>query len=254
MAKAYVSGSVVGNRANALSVSHPADQTTLISTPQEVSKVSALLRHSLLAMVVILTTGALAPACPAPAGTDPAAFISNLGKRLQAVSSYTSLEQKLAKIHELFRENFDVAGLGRFVVGRFWRIFTPTEQQEFLRLFENFVVLTYSKRLLEYAEGGGGPRVTGSRPDLDGAIVFSEITNGSGPWVGHGPPTVQPIKVDWRLSARDGNYRISDVIIDGLSMAANGRSQLEGVVERNGGRAQAILAVMRQEIASAAAR
>jgi ABC-type transporter MlaC component len=95
--------------------------------------------------------------------------------------------------------------------------------------------------------------VIGSRSDLDGAIVFSQITNGSGPWAGHGP-TVQPIKVDWRLSARDGNYKISDVIIDGLSMAANGRSQLEGVVERNGGQAQAILAVMRQQTASASAR
>jgi ABC-type transporter MlaC component len=49
-------------------------------------------------------------------------------------------------------------------------------------------------------------------------------------------------------------YKISDVIVDGLSMAANGRSQLEGVVERNGGRAQAILAVMRQQIASASPR
>jgi hypothetical protein len=37
-------------------------------------------------------------------------------------------------------------------------------------------------------------------------------------------------------------------------MAANGRSQLEGVVERNGGRPQAILAVMRQQIAGASAR
>jgi ABC-type transporter MlaC component len=83
----------------------------------------------------------------------------------------------------------------------------------------------------------------------DGAIVSSEITRGPGQ-----PRTVQPIKVDWRLSARDGMYKISDVIVDGLSMAANGRSQLGGVVERNGGRAQAILAVMRQQIASASPR
>jgi ABC-type transporter MlaC component len=64
---------------------------------------------------------------------------------------------------------------------------------------------------------------------------------------------LQPIRVDWRLSACDGTYKISDVIIDGLSMAANGRSQLEGVVQRNGGRAQAILAVMRQQTASGSA-
>jgi phospholipid transport system substrate-binding protein len=155
----------------------------------------------------------------------------------------------LAGLRELLREDFDVPGLGRFVLGRFWRIFTPSEQQEFLGLFENYVVLSYSERLLEYAGDGGGLRVIGSRPDPDGAIVSSEITRRFGQL-----QTVQPIKVDWRLSGRDGIYKISDVIIDGLSMAANGRSQLEGVVERNGGRAQAILAVMRQQIASASAR
>ena len=42
---------------------------------------------------------------------------------------------------------------------------------------------------------------------------------------------------------------VADLIIDGLSMAANGRSELEGVVERNGGQPRAILAVMRQETA-----
>ncbi len=53
------------------------------------------------------------------------------------------------------------------------------------------------------------------------------------------------------MTKQDGFYKIRDVIIDGISQAANGRSELEGVVERNGGRAQAILAVMRQQIASA---
>ena len=129
----------------------------------------------------------------------------------------------------------------------------PSEQQEFLGLFENLVVLTYSKRLLEYADSGGGLRAIGSRPEPDGAIVSSELTRETGSWAGYGP-RIQPIRVDWRLSMRDSTYKISDVIIDGLSMAANGRSQLEGVAQRNGGRAQAILAVMRQQTASASTR
>ena len=66
--------------------------------------------------------------------------------------------------------------------------------------------------------------------------------------------TAQPLKIDWRLTTQNGSYKISDIIVEGLSMAANGRSQLEGVVERNGGRPQAILAVMRQQIAGASAR
>jgi phospholipid transport system substrate-binding protein len=246
-AKVNVSGGAAGKSSEHVTRFTSAHWTAIISNPPEVSKVSVVLRRFLLTTVVVLIT------IPAAADTDPAAFIDNLGKQLQAVSSFTSPQQKLAGFRELFRDDFDVPGLGRFVLGRFWRIFTPSEQQEFLGLFENFVVLTYSKTLQEYADGGGSPRVISSRPDPDGAIVSSEIIRGSGPWAGHGP-TLHPIRVDWRLSARDGMYKISDVIIDGFSKAANGRSQLEGVVERNGGRVQAILAVMRQQIASASAR
>jgi phospholipid transport system substrate-binding protein len=205
-----------------------------------------MLRHTLFTATVVLFTGAVTPSIPAGAGMDPAAFINNLGNQLQAVTSSTSPQQRLAGFHQLFREDFDVPGLGRFVLGRFWRIFTPWEQQEFLGLFENYVVLTYSEKLSDYTEDGGRPSVTGCRPDSDGAIVSSKIIRGSGVY--------QPIRVDWRLTVQNGSYKISDIIIDGLSMAAHGRSQLEGVVERNGGRPQAILAVMRQQIAGASFR
>jgi phospholipid transport system substrate-binding protein len=205
-----------------------------------------MLRRTILTTTVFLLTGAVAPTIPARAGTDPAAFINNLGDQLQAVTRGTSREQRLVGFHQLFRDDFDVPGLGRFVLGRFWRIFSPSEQQEFLSLFENYVVVTYSEKLSDYTEDGGHPSVTGCRPDPNGAMVSSKIIRGSGGY--------QPIQIDWRLTAQNGSYKISDIVIDGLSMAANGRSQLEGVVERNGGRPQAILAVMRQQIAGASFR
>ena len=92
---------------------------------------SALLPRSLLTTVVVLIIEALAATFPAAAGTGPAAFIDNLGRQLRAVSSCTSHEQKLARFRELLSEDFDIPGLGRFVLGRFWRVFTPLEQQEF---------------------------------------------------------------------------------------------------------------------------
>jgi phospholipid transport system substrate-binding protein len=204
---------------------------------------TAMLRRTFLTATVVLFTGALAPSIPAAAGMDPAGFINNLGNQLQAVTNTASPEQRLEGFRQLFRVDFDVPGLGRFVLGRFWRMLTPADQQEFLGLFENYVVLTYSEKLSDYTEDGGRPSVTGCRPDPDGAIVFSKFIRGSGAY--------QPIRVDWRLTAQNGSYKVSDIIIDGLSMAANGRSQLEEVVERNGGRPQAILAVMRQQIAGA---
>src|SRR5258708_17122954 len=118
---------------------------------------------------------------------DPAAFIHNLGNQLQALTSTASPQQRLAGFQELFRTDSDVPGLGCCVLGRFWRAFTPFEQQEFLSLFERYVVLTYSEKLSDYTEDGGCPRVTGSRPEPDGVIVSSQIVRA---W------TAQPLKVD----------------------------------------------------------
>jgi phospholipid transport system substrate-binding protein len=215
--------------------------------------VSAVLQRGLLIIVVVLITPGVSSANPAAVSADPALFINNLDRQLRVVSSCASLEQRLTGFRELFREDFDVPSLSRFVLGRFLRILTPPEQQEFLGLFENFVVLTYSAKLLQYTDGGGGLRVVSSRPDADGVIVSTEIIREPSTFPIYAP-RINPIRIDWRLSAREGIFKISDVVIDGLSMAANGRSQLEGVVERNGGRPQVILPVMRQQIASLSVR
>ena len=216
-----------------------------ISDRPNASRLSPTLRRSLLTAAVVLIAGVLAPTIPATAGSDPTAFINNLGNQFQIVARNPAAEQRLAGFRQLFREDFDVPGLGRFVLGRFVRVLNPLEQQEFLGLFETYVVYTYSDRLAEFAADGGVTRVIGSRLDAGGTIVSSVIIGGQ---------TVRPIKVDWRLTERDGVYKISDVIIDGLSMAVSGRSELEGVAERNGEQPQAILAVMRQECANAALR
>jgi hypothetical protein len=71
------------------------------------------MRRTLLDTAVVLFAGALAPAMPSAAGADPAAFITNLGNQLRVVVRNTSPEQRLAGFRELFREDFDVPGLGR---------------------------------------------------------------------------------------------------------------------------------------------
>jgi phospholipid transport system substrate-binding protein len=200
-----------------------------------------MLRPALLTATMVLIVGAAVPL--AEARMDPAAYVNNLGNQLQVVVEKPSPEARRAEFRRLFHREFDVHRLCWFVLGRFSRIMTPPERQEFLALFENVVVATYSDRLSEYIAGGGAPRVLGSRPDPDGAIVASEFNGRSG-----------VIRVDWRLRNHHHAYKITDIIIDGLSMAANGRSELEGVAERNGGQPQAILAVMRQEAANAALR
>jgi phospholipid transport system substrate-binding protein len=200
-----------------------------------------MLRRPLLTTAVILI--AAAAALPAKARVDPAAFISNLGNQLQLIVENPSKEARRAEFQRLFHKDFDVHRLGWLVLGRIGRIMTPPEREQFVALFEQYVAATYSNRLSDYVASSGAPRVIGSRRDQGGVIVYSEFGSGSG-----------AIRVDWRLRPFHDAYKITDIIIDGMSMAANGRSELEGVAERNGWQPQAILAVMRQETADALLR
>jgi phospholipid transport system substrate-binding protein len=200
-----------------------------------------MLRRPPLTFAALLIVGAAA--LPAKARMDPTAFVNNVGGQLQVVVENPSPQARQADFRQLFHKDFDVHRLSWFVLGRFSRIMSPPQRQEFLTLFDAYVVATYSNRLSEYVAGGGAPRVIGSRPDPAGVIVASEFSGRSG-----------VVRVDWRLRTYHHAYKITDLIIDGLSMAANGRSELEGVAERNGGQPDAILAVMRQETANALLR
>ena len=201
-------------------------------------------RRFFLTGAFILMAGILAAHPPAAAAADPTALISNLGREALAVlGKGTNESQRVARFRELLREDFDVPGIARFALGRYWNTATEEQRAEFVRLFENYVALAYATRLAEYA--GEQFKVTGSRPDGDGAIVSSQILR---------PAGSAPIKVDWRLTGRNGNYKISDVSVDGISMAVTQRSEFASVIQHSGGQLQGLIAMLREKTGGAAAR
>jgi phospholipid transport system substrate-binding protein len=52
--------------------------------------------------------------------------------------------------------------------------------------------------------------------------------------------------------ADNGTYKISDVIVEGISMMVTQRSEFASVVQRNGGQVRGLIAMMRERTASAA--
>jgi len=149
-----------------------------------------------------------------------------------------SVAQRQARFRELFRDDFDLPGIGRFVLGRYWRVATPQEQQDFLGLFQEYLVRAYSARLGTY---GGEPfRVTGVHPNGEETIVNSEIIR----------PNSSPIAVDWYLIGR-GPYKITDVYVGGVSMKVTQRDEFASVIQRNGGRVEALITQLRQKLAVA---
>jgi phospholipid transport system substrate-binding protein len=190
--------------------------------------------------IFVLFTGS-ASAFSAPADTGTAEFVRTLGNEaLGVIRADMPPAQKQAFFHQLLQQNFDLPGIARFVLGPHWRTASEPEKQEFLRLFEDYIVRVYSERFAQYR--GETLQVTGSRTDPEGAIVTSEIIR---------PGGAPPIKVDWRLTARDGLYKISDVIIDGVSMGVTERSEIAAMIQRSGGM-QGLFAMMSEKAAAPA--
>jgi len=186
--------------------------------------------------IFVLFTG-LASALPAAADTGPAEFVRALGSEaLGVIRTDMPATQKQAFFHQLLEQNFDLPGIARFVLGPRWRTASEPEKQEFSGLFEDYIVRVYSERFAQYR--GETLRVIGSRADPEGALVTSEIVR---------PGGAPPIKIDWRLTAGDGLYKISDVIIDGVSMGASERSEFASIIQRSGGQVQGLLTTMREQ-------
>ena len=181
--------------------------------------------------------------CAAPrqaAAQDARAFIAKLGESaIQVLGPSASPQQRLTRFRELFHDDFDIPGIGQFVLGRYWRTATPQEQQDFLGLFQEYLVRAYSARLSEYA---GEPfRVTGSRPNGEESVIASEILR----------PNGGRLAVDWYVVERGGSHKITDVHVGGVSMKVTQRDEFASVIQRNGGRVEALITQLRQKVAAA---
>lgn len=193
------------------------------------------------ALVGALLVGVLLLAAPCAANAqDARAFVATLGEQaIQVLGPSAPSAQRLARFRELFHDDFDIPGIGEFVLGRYWRTATPQQQQDFLGLFQEYLVRAYSARLSEYA---GEPfRVTGSRPDGDQTVVTSEIIR----------PNGSKIAVDWYLIRSGASYKISDAHVGGISMKVTQRDEFASVIQRNGGQVAALLTQLRQKLSVA---
>jgi phospholipid transport system substrate-binding protein len=192
----------------------------------------------------IIGIGILVPSRPAAAAADPAAVVTNLGNQaLQVLGKNVNPNVRVTRFRQLFVEDFDVPRIAHFVLGRYWRVATPQQQQQFIRLFTDYIAMVYANRLAEYS--GENLKVTGSRPAPDGSLVSSEIVRPNG---------APPAQVEWLLTHSGGTYKISDVIVEGVSMAVTQRSEFAAVIQRDGGQLQGLISALRQKTESAGSR
>ena len=200
-------------------------------------------RRFLLTIIsLLIALVSLAPT-PTAIAADANVFMNEMWNRaVEVLSKKVPATERLTRFRQLFQADFDGPGIARFVLGRYWRSASEQEQQEFLKLFEDYVVFVYGTRLSSF--NGETFRVKGSRPEGNGVVVATDILN---------PGGEPPIRVDWRLISDNGAFKINDVIIEGISMLVTQRSEFASIIQRHGGQVGGLLALMRERTRTASA-
>ncbi|MFK7839421.1 MAG: phospholipid-binding protein MlaC [Bdellovibrionales bacterium] len=167
------------------------------------------------------------------------AFVNDMARDAISFLSDTGLSEttKQQRFSRLLKRSFDMPTIGRFALGKYWRQASAQQRDEYQSLFRDMIIEVYSRRFGEYK--GQGLNVSGSRTmqKNDVAVSTLVVPKDGGP----------KVKVDWRLRKKNGQYKVIDIIVEGVSMALTQRSDFSSVIQRGGGQVSVLLDHLRAQ-------
>jgi phospholipid transport system substrate-binding protein len=181
-----------------------------------------------------------APVVPALAAGESAAVVTDFGDHMLQMLNNPQMSpaERQKQFGALLDKDFDFATIGRFVLGRYWQSATDQEKQQFAPVFRDYVVQSYTVRFGEFS--GASFKVTGERPEsANTSIVRTTVMQKNSP---------TPAKVDWRVSTTTGSPKITEVIVEGISMSLTHRQEFASLIERQGGGVSGLIQQLKAKI------
>ncbi len=166
-----------------------------------------------------------------------AAFIqTSANQLLTAMKSTGSAAARRQVLQPILDRCVDVDGIGRFCLGRFWRIATPAQQQDYLALFHRSLLNSVTARLGDYQDV---TITVGRSAPMNGDTLVDSTINAAGK---------PPAQVQWVVANISGAFKVVDVLAEGTSLRQTQRSDYTSFLDGHGGNVQALIdALKRQE-------
>jgi phospholipid transport system substrate-binding protein len=186
---------------------------------------------------ILLSFFFCAPLAAEAKGLSPSGqFVQNLGNTalMSLTSKNLSRKTREDRVRGILRDNFDIAAIGKFAMGTYWREASEAQRSEYMRLFEDMIVQTYTTRFEDYS--GQTLKVDNSVRAGSDFLVNSQVIQKDGP----------PVGLQWRIRNKDAGMRVVDVIVEGVSMSVTQRSDFASVIQSGGGKVDALLTTLRE--------
>jgi phospholipid transport system substrate-binding protein len=130
-------------------------------------------------------------------------------------------QERHTQIRQAVLKRFGFEEMAQRSMGQHWRTLTPQQRQEFVELFTDLLERSYITRIESYKAGPQGVRYPKEDITGDQAVVHSEIVNERDP---------EPARVDYHLLHKDGDWKAYDIVIEGVSLVNNYRTQFNTIM------------------------
>jgi phospholipid transport system substrate-binding protein len=187
-----------------------------------------MMRRLCTAAIVVLAISSLGAAGIRPATPSEASAHAVIEKTVDEVllvlaDKSVSTEKRLQSIEEIVYGRFDLQAMSRLVLARNWTRFSKEQQTEYVREFKTYLSNNYGSRIERYDQEN--VEILDARDEPRGDVVVqTRITGGQ----------FEGALVDYRLRNTAGEWRVIDVVIEGISMVSNFRDQFKAVVSSGG--------------------
>lgn len=154
------------------------------------------------------------------AAPDPLQTVrTGTDKVLQILREHSGNDQKRRQmIRGVVNKYFDFDEMAKRALGPYWNEQSPQDQREFVKVFSQFLFNTYMARIKKYTDEKveyKGHEVNGDYATVD-AVVAGDRTG--------------RIPIVYRLYLKDGHWRAYDVVIEGVGLINNYRSQFRSIL------------------------
>ncbi len=131
-------------------------------------------------------------------------------------------DEQVAELGVKIEKVFDFTELSKRTLGRDWKKMSAEQQTEFVKLFKELLQGVYANQLLSYS---------------DQKVIFEKET-----MLKKGRAEVQSflqtsdgkkIPLFYRLTDKSGSWKVYDVIIEGVSMVKNYRTQFRKILSKD---------------------
>ncbi len=179
-------------------------------------------RTPICAVVVATLVWGIAGSASAAVEDESAAkevISDTVGAVIDVLRSEDATSAKQYQIEQIVYARFDFDTISKLVLARNWKKLSASQRDDFVIEFKHHLSLTYGRTLKDYKDQK--VNFTSTRSEKNKDVTVRTQIKGSG---------AEPILVDYRLRKASDDWRVIDVIIEGVSLIQNFRAQTQDIL------------------------